>query len=217
MSASVLPGSSLTCDQFPDLSVPTDPNNADTLHAASTQYSNTAGWRGAYQQMEQTEIANHNPLSSYQDIYRAFGASAVPESPYMMDTGISSTLPAESYPESGLQDGYADASSFLPGQVEASTLNLVTTQGQNATAQEASSQRERKILEKRERDKAKKKIDRDNDAVAYARICELLKISLAPRNTLANRSECLCIHSRRRYRAFHSSRCRRGASGAAGP
>ena len=113
-----------------------------------------------------------------------------------MDAGTSPLLSAESYAEYGVQDHFPDATSFPPGQVEGATLNLVATQGQNATAQEAL-QREQKILEKRERDKAKKKIDRDNDAVAYARICELLKIPLTPRNTLANRSECLCIHPRR--------------------
>ncbi|KAH9981770.1 hypothetical protein BJV77DRAFT_1045863 [Russula vinacea] len=134
-------GPSLTCNQFTDLSAPTHPNNADTLHAASTQYSNPTGWTN--RQMEQTEIANNNPLSSHQDIYRAFRASALPESPYTMDAGTSPLLSAESYAEYG-----------------GATLNLVATQGQNATAQEAL-QREQKILEKRERDKAKKKIDRD--------------------------------------------------------
>jgi hypothetical protein len=200
MSAPVLlVGPSLTYDQFPDLSFSTDPNDADTPHAASTQYTYPASWRGANRRMEQTETENHNPLSSHRDIYGACGVYAPPESSYMMNAGTSSSLSPESYTEPGEQDDYADATSFPPGQVEGAALNLVAIQGQNATTQEASSQRERKVIEKRERDKARKKIERNKDAQDYAGICELLEIRLTPRNTLAHRSECLCIHPRQRY------------------
>lgn len=192
MSALVLLGPSPTSDQFPDLSVPTDPNNADTLHAASTQYSNPTSWRGTNRQMGQTEIENHNPLSSHQDVYGGSGVSAALESSYTIDA--SSSLPADSYPKSGAQDDHADATLLFPGQVEGVAPNLVEIQGQ-----EASLQRERKFIEKRERDKARKKIERRKDADDYARICEVLDISLTPRSTLAHRSEFLCIHSRRRY------------------
>ena len=192
MSALVLLGLSPTCNQFPDLSVPTDPKNADTLHAASTPYSNPAGWRGANRQMGETEIENHNALPSHQDVYGGSGVSAALESSYTMNA--SSSLHAESYPKSGMQDDHADATLFFPGQVEGVAPNLVAIQGQ-----EASLQRERKILEKRERDKERKKIERRKDADDYARICEVLNISLTPRSTLAHRSESLFVHSRWRY------------------
>ena len=74
----------------------------------------------------------------------------------------------------------------------------MVTQGQNVTAQEASS-RERKEQGKRAKDKERKKAERSNDKRAYERICEVLEISLTPRNTLADRSECLCLHPCRRY------------------
>ena len=65
----------------------------------------------------------------------------------------------------------------------------MVTRGQNATAQEASSQREQKGQGKRAKDRERKKAERSNDKRAYERICELLEISMSPRNTLADRSE----------------------------
>lgn len=199
MSALILLVPLLACDQFPDLSVQTDPNNADTLHAASTEYSYPAGLRGANGQTEQMAIVNHHPLSSHQDIFRAFGVSAAPELSYAMNAGTPSSLSAEPYQESGEQNDYADATSFPSAQMEGAALDLVAIQGQIATTQEASSHRERKILDKKERDKARKRTERHKDAQDYARICELLEIALTPRSSLAHRSECLCIHPRPRY------------------
>jgi DNA repair ATPase RecN len=149
--------------------------------------------------MDQTEIVNHNPLSSHQDMFRAFGVSAAPDSSYTMNAGTPSSLSAESCHESGVQIDYANATSFTPGQVEGAALDLVAIQGQIATTQEASSERERKILEKKERDKARKRTERHKDAQDYARICELLEISLTPRSSLAHRSECLYFHICPRY------------------
>jgi hypothetical protein len=194
MSALVLLGLSLTRDQFPDLPFPTDPNDGDTLHAASTRFY-PAGWRGGIRQMEQAEIENSNPPSLPLDMYGAFGVSAPQEPSFIMNAGTSSSLSAESY----TQDDYADATSFPSEQVEGTTLSPMVTQGQIATTQEVSRQCERKVEKKRERDKERKRTERSNNARDYARICTLLDISLTPNNTLANRGECLCIHPRRRY------------------
>ena len=124
------------------------------------------------------------------DVYGEFEVSAPPE--------LSSTMKAGT---SYMQDGYDDVTSFPHGQVEGTTPSSVVTsgKGQNVTIQEVSRQRERKAEEKRERDKERKKIERSSDKRTYKRICELLEISLAPRNTLADRSEFLCIHPCQRH------------------
>jgi hypothetical protein len=54
---------------------------------------------------------------------------------------------------------------------------------------------EQKVQKKKERDKERKRVERSNNRKDYKKICELLKISSTPKNTLAIRSECLCIHS----------------------
>ena len=100
------------------------------------------------------------------------------------------------YQQSQVQDEYLYATSSSRGQVEGTTQNLVVT---HATTQEASSERERRAQVKKERDKARKQIERSNNERDYLRICELLDIPYAPKNTLVNRSECLCIRPRRRY------------------
>lgn len=110
---------------------------------------------------------------------------------------LGTLLPSgESYPQSQVQDDYPYATSSTRGQVEGATQSLMVT---HATTLETSLRRERKVQEKKERDKARKQIERYNDERDYLRICELLDIPYAPKNTLVNRSECLCIHSCRRY------------------
>ena len=94
MSAMVLLDLSLTPDQFHDLPFPTDPNNGDTLHAASTRFY-AASWRGANRQMEQAEIENSNPLSLPQDMYGTFGVFTPPEPSSTMNAGTFSSLSAK--------------------------------------------------------------------------------------------------------------------------
>jgi hypothetical protein len=193
MTVMVLPGLSLTRDQFPNLPFPTNPNNGDILYAASTRFY-PAGWRDANRQMEQAKIENSNSLSPHQDMYEAFGVSAPPELEplFTMNAGSSSSLSAESY----AQDNYADATSFPAGEVVGTTPSLLVTQEQNATTQEVSRPRERKVEKKKEKDKERKRIERSNNARDYARICTLLDIPLTPMNTLVNRGKCLCIYFR---------------------
>ena len=61
--------------------------------------------------------------------------------------------------------------------------------------QEAALARERKIQRKKEMDKARKQAERDNSAEDYEKICDLLKIAMTPKNTLAHRSECFVYSS----------------------
>ena len=179
MSALVLLGSSLIREQFPDLSSPTDPNDADVLYAASTQFYPA----GASRQMEQAEIENQNHLS-HQDMY---GVSCPPEPSSTVNSGIFSSPSAESYMQSKVQDYYA--TSFRHEQMASTTLSPVVTQGQNATTQEVSGQRGRKDEKKREKDRTRKQAERYNNKRDYAKICKLLEISVKPDNTLAHRSE----------------------------
>jgi len=137
--------------------------------------------------MEQEEMENRKTLSS-QNIY-LYGVpvySAPPESSTTMIASPSSSPSVESYTQPGVQDDYADLTSFSLGQV-GSTLEVVATQGQIATAQEASSSRERRVQKKKEMDMARKRLDRSNDDQDYERICELLNISLTPKKTRAHR------------------------------
>ena len=187
----VLLGPSLTVPTSP---FPTDPSQPSTPHSTSSQqYAYSTGRRGGDRQTEQDEKANHNSLSS-QNIYSygvpVLSSSAPPESSPTMIAGSSTSLSAESYTQPGVQDDY-DLTSFPLGQVGSTSEDFVTTQGQIATAQERSFSRARRIQRKKEMDKARKRVDRSNDDQDYARICELLNISLRPKKTRAHRSECL--------------------------
>jgi len=79
--------------------------------------------------------------------------------------------------------------------------SLAAAQEQNSTKQDVSPKREqrgkqekeRKIREKKERDKNRKRVERSDKTRDNEKICELLDISLIPKKTLANRSECLCV------------------------
>jgi hypothetical protein len=139
--------------------------------------------------------ADYSLPSAPQGSQGASGPSVPPGPLYPMNLGT--LLPSgESYPQSQVQDDYPYATSSTRGQVEGATQSLMVT---HATTLETSLRRERKVQEKKERDKARKQIERCNDERDHLRICELLDIPYAPKNTLVNRSECLCIHSCRRY------------------
>jgi hypothetical protein len=217
MFALFLLGLSLAPDQVPALHFPTDPCYPNTPYAAFPPAP--TGWRDTDRQSEQEQ--NHNPLSP-QDIYGVSILSVPPESSsHTMIAGSSSSLSVESYTQFGLEGNYAESTSLPCGPVENTTENVMATQGQITTTQEAS--HERKVQRKNEKDKARKKVtdrmrkkeqdkarkreqdkarkwvDRDNDEQDYGEICDLLNIELKPKNKLARRSECLCIHPRLRY------------------
>jgi hypothetical protein len=100
--------------------------------------------------------------------------------------------------QSGVQDYLPYVRSFPPGQVQDAAQNHVVTHGQNAATQ-AAQRREQKAREKKEKDKVNKRGHRSRNAQDFERICALLDIPLKPKNRLAHRSECLCIHPRLEY------------------
>ena len=108
----------------------------------------------------------------------------------------SSSLPDDGlYSHYGVRDDYPRATSSSRGQVEDTVQSQVVTQGQDAAHQEAvRRRREQKTQEKREGDRRRKRADRAGDEQAYSRVCSLLAIKLDPKNTLSQRSECLCTH-----------------------
>lgn len=106
------------------------------------------------------------------------------------------------YPQYGVRDDYPGATSPCCGQAEGTPQSHVMTQGQDAAQQEALRRREQKTREKREGDRRRKRADRAGDDQAYSRVCSLLAIKLDPRNTLSQRSECLCIHRVRDVERF---------------
>ena len=179
---------------------PTNPSQPGTTYSASTQYGYPASQIRVDQQMEQEELENHNLLRP-QDIYRHSVPSAPPVSSSTMIASPSPSLSADSYTQPAWKDDYSDLTSFPCGRVESTTENLVAMPGQIATTREAALARERKVQRKKDLDKARKKTERSQDKQAYRRICQLLNIDLDPINTLANRSEflCLCTHPRWRY------------------
>jgi hypothetical protein len=93
------------------------------------------------------------------------------------------------YSQYGVRDDYPGATSSCCGQAEGTPQSHVMTQGKDAAQQEALRRRE-----KREGDRRRKRADRAGDDQAYSRVCSLLAIKLDPKNTLSQRSECLCIH-----------------------
>jgi hypothetical protein len=132
MSALVFLGMSLTLDQVP---FPAHPDDANTLHPASTHCAYPAGLTAATRQMELAEIMNYNYLTPPRDVYGVSGLSAPPDSASAMIADTLSSLLAESYTQSGVQDDYTDASSLPQGQVEGTTLSPVATRGQSAITQ----------------------------------------------------------------------------------
>jgi hypothetical protein len=100
--------------------------------------------------------------------------------------------------QSGVQDDLPYVESFPPGQVQDAAQSHVVTHGQNAATQVAQ-QREQKAREKKEKDRVNKRNHRSRNAQDFESICALLEIPLKPKNRLAHRSECLCIHPRPQY------------------
>ena len=154
-------------------------------------------------QMGQEQIADHlweyhNLPSSPQDCRGAFGCSGPPAPLYttIADSANTLLLSGGLCQQSQVQDDYPHAISPSRGQVQSAAQTLVDA---HATTQEASLERERRAQVKKERDKARKQIERSNNERDYLRICELLDIPYAPKNTLVNRSECLCIRPCLRY------------------
>ena len=156
--------------------------------------------------MEEEEIESYNPLS----LQNLYGVSVLPAppgpSPHTMLASTSSPISVESYTQSGLQDNYANLTSFLRGQVESATENVVATQEQSTITQEASL-RELKAQRKRENDRTRSKDNRSNNKQFYERMCVLLNLAWTPKKTLDDRSECSCVHPRQVLNV-HSPRCR---------
>ncbi len=170
----------------------------DTRHLASIQAHRAAGWgctsfqEGTVDHLEvQGPPGFHPPGSS---------------STTMADT--SSSLSDDGfYSQYGVRDDYLRATSSSRGQVKGAAQSHAVTQGQDAAQQEAIRRREQKTREKRERDKRRKRADRAGDNRAYPRVCKLLAIKLDPKNTLSERSECLCIHRTGGIECYSSTEC----------
>lgn len=183
------PDHPLTQDQVPG---PYYPNDSDPIYGAR--------WGGTNMQMGRGQIADHlwedhNLPSLSQDSRGAFGRSG-PPAPLCTTIADSANtlLPSgglcQQAQQSQVQDDYPHAISPSRGQVQSAAQSLVDA---HATTQETSLERERRAQVKKERDKARKQIERSNNERDYLRICELLDIAYAPKNTLVSRSECSCI------------------------
>jgi hypothetical protein len=128
------------------------------------------------------------------DMYGVSGLSSSPNSSSGMTADILSSPSAESYGQFGEQYDYADAAPLPYGYVGGTTtLGIVATQGQSATTQRASRQRQQN-LQKKKKDMERKRAQRSDDEKSFKKICELLKIPARPKKTLVRRSEYLCIH-----------------------
>jgi hypothetical protein len=127
-------------------------------------------------------IENHNPLSLSQNIHVSSSSNLPESSPTM----IADSLYVGSYTPSEMQDDYDDAISS-PGEAR-STTSPVETQGQDATALEASQQGQQPST-KKEKDKERKRVQRSEDVQHFTKICTSLKIPPGPKKTLAHRSE----------------------------
>ncbi len=139
--------------------------------------------------MRQTEIENHNPPRLPQDIHEVSVPSDAPRSDALP------SLRVRSYTPSGMQviGDSADAPSSPSRQMEAVALSPTATLGQSTSMLRTSRQRQQKQT-KQKRDMVRKRVQRSDDSQDLARICELLKIPLSPKKTLARRSEYLFIH-----------------------
>jgi hypothetical protein len=184
------PGLPHNHDQYLDPS--SEGHYDDTHHDAPLQTHYAAGWGGTNSQNVQEERVDH---------YEAQGASCSSDPPGPSSTtnsDISSSLFGALYSQSGAQDEYPHATLSPNENAEVAAQSPVVTQGQSASTQ-ASQRRVQKAREKREKDRTRKRTQRSRSMEDYEKICNLLKIPLKPRNTIAHRSECLCIHSRRKY------------------
>jgi len=193
-------GVSLASNQVPALPFQTNSNHPETPNVAFTQYAYPSGWRGANGRMEQEGPEYHDPPPP-QGIYGDPPLSALPESSsHTMIAGTSSSLSAESYKQLGWQDDLADLTQGRIVTAQEAPLvrerKIQRMKGKDKArkqadwsndTQEAASAREKKAQRKRQLDKERKQVERDNSAENYEKICELLKIAMAPKNTLAHR------------------------------
>ena len=128
----------------------------------------------------------------------ALFSSASQGSSSQMTIGPAISPSDELYSQSRVQDYSPYVRSFPPGQVQDAAQSHVVTHGQNA-ATPAAQRREQKVREKKEKDRVNKQNHRSRNAQDFESICALLDIPLKPKNTLAHRSECLCIRPRLEY------------------
>lgn len=159
----------------------------DTRHLAPIQAHRAAGWGSINLRTVQEGTVDHLEA-------RGASGSDTSGSSSMMVADTSSSLSDDGfYSQYWAPDDYPCTTSSSRGQVGAAQ-NHVVTQGHDAAKQEALRRHEQKTREKREGDRRRKAADRAGDDRAYPRVCELLAIKLDPKNTLSQRSECLCIH-----------------------
>ena len=90
-------------------------------------------------------------------------------------------------------EGFNTVTGSSSGQMLGAGASLLAVQEQSPTTQEAFQTHKERLRPKMEKDRVRKHNQRSIDSQSYARICEVLNISLSPRNTLAYRSECLCV------------------------
>jgi hypothetical protein len=136
----------------------------------------------------------HEGTADHLEAQGASGFDTPGSSSATIADSLSSLSDGGFYSQYGVRDDYPRAASSSRVQVEGAAQTHVVTQGQDAAQQEASQRREQKTREKREGDRRRKRADRAGDDQAYSRVCSLLAIKLDPKNTLSQRSECLCIH-----------------------
>jgi hypothetical protein len=175
--------SQYACTGFPDLS------HTQVHDQGHLDIGTAAGWRGPSLQIEQGTIMDHLGPQG------ALFSSAPQGSLSQMTIGPAFSPSDELYLQSTMQDYLPHVRSLPSGQVQGAAQNHVVTHGQNATTQ-AAQRHEQKAREKKEKDRVNKRGHRSRNAQDLERICDLLDIPLKPKNRLAHRSECLCIHPR---------------------
>jgi hypothetical protein len=143
--------------------------------------------------MRQTEIENHNPPRLPQDIHEVSVPSDAPRSDALPSLRVRSYTPAGMQLVGDSESESADALSSPSRQMENIALSPTVTLGQSTSMLRTSRQRQQKQAKKK-RDMVRKRVQRSDDSQDLARICELLKIPLSPKKTLARRSEYLFIH-----------------------
>ena len=175
MSVHDIPDLSDNHDRFLDPSSEGHDIDDNVRHVAATQID--FAMRGTNFQFVQEEIVDHSEVQ---------GAPG-PSDPLRL---LSTMIVDVSSPPSGELSSESVAHNY-PSSPHG---HAGTAQGLNALAQ-ASQRRERK----KDKDKTRKRNQRSRKAQDEESICDLLEIPLKPKNTLAHRSEYLCIYPRLEY------------------
>ena len=176
MSVHDIPDLSDNHDRFLDPSSEGHDIDDNVRHVAATQID--FAMRGTNFQFVQEEIVDHSEAQGTSGSSDPRRLSPTMIVDFSSPSGeLSSESLAHNYPSS--PHGHAEGTAH-PG------LNAAT---------QTSQRRERK----KEKDKTRKRNQRSRKAQDEQRICDLLEIRLKPKNTLAHRSECLCIHRRLEY------------------